>query len=287
MELVDAGAMDVADTADAADGVDSGNGFLRCFGRQMKLLREAAGLTQAELGARVGYGEALIASVEQGRRIPKPELVDAVDRVLGAGGVLAAMKGELEKARYPGFFRQFVQLEAEALELHAYDVLLVNGLLQCEEYARAVFEMWRPLLDEATVEQRLAARLSRQKIFAREPAPLMSFVIEEAALQRPLGGRRVLRAQLEQLLLVGHQRNVEIQVMPTDRDEHASLSGPFTLLLAKSRRRMGYVEAQSQSVVHSDPAKVQNLEATYGVLRAQALTPKESLGWIERLLGEL
>ncbi|WP_435863990.1 helix-turn-helix domain-containing protein [Streptomyces mirabilis] len=279
--------MDVADTADAADGVDSGNGFLRCFGRQMKLLREAAGLTQAELGARVGYGEALIASVEQGRRIPKPELVDAVDRVLGAGGVLAAMKGELEKARYPGFFRQFVQLEAEALELHAYDVLLVNGLLQCEEYARAVFEMWRPLLDEATVEQRLAARLSRQKIFAREPAPLMSFVIEEAALQRPLGGRRVLRAQLEQLLLVGHQRNVEIQVMPTDRDEHASLSGPFTLLLAKSRRRMGYVEAQSQSVVHSDPAKVQNLEATYGVLRAQALTPKESLGWIERLLGEL
>ncbi|RRR80383.1 Scr1 family TA system antitoxin-like transcriptional regulator, partial [Streptomyces sp. RP5T] len=90
-----------------------------------------------------------------------------------------------------------------------------------------------------------------------------------------------------QLLLVGHQRNVEIQVMPLDRDEHASLAGPFTLLLTKSRRRMAYVEAQSQSVVHSDPVKVQNLEATYGILRAQALTPKESPGWIERLLGEL
>ncbi|MEU4304003.1 helix-turn-helix transcriptional regulator [Streptomyces rochei] len=283
MDLMD----ETGGTVDTADGVDPGNGFLRCFGRQMKLLREAAGLTQAELGAQVGYGEAQIASVEQGRRIPKPELVDAVDRVVGGGGVLVAMKGEVGRARYPGFFREFVRLEAEAVELHAYDALLVNGLLQCEEYARAVFEMWRPLLDEATVEQRLAARLSRHEIFARRPAPLLSFVIEEAVLRRPLGGREVLRAQLEQLLLVGHQRNVEIQVMPLDRDEHASLAGPFTLLLTKSRRRMAYVEAQSQSVVHSDPAKVQNLEATYGILRAQALTPKESLGWIERLLGEL
>ncbi|WP_030145803.1 Scr1 family TA system antitoxin-like transcriptional regulator [Streptomyces violaceorubidus] len=274
-------------TVDTGDGVDPGNGFLRCFGRQMKLLREAAGLTQAELGVQVGYGEAQIASVEQGRRIPKPELVDAVDRVVGGGGVLVAMKGEVSKARYPGFFREFVRLEAESVELHAYDALLVNGLLQCEEYARAVFEMWRPLLDETTVEQRLVARLSRHEIFARRPAPLLSFVIEEAVLRRPLGGREVLRAQLEQLLLVGHQRNVEIQVMPLHRDEHASLAGPFTLLLTKSRRRMAYVEAQSQSVVHSDPAKVQNLEATYGILRAQALTPKESLGWIERLLGEL
>jgi transcriptional regulator with XRE-family HTH domain len=276
-----------AGTADAADGMEPGNGFLRSFGRQMKLLREAAGLTRAELGARVGYGDAQIASVEQGRRVPRPELIDAVDQAVGGGGVLSAVKEEVGKARYPGFFREFVRLEAEAVELHAYDALLVNGLLQCDEYARTVFEMWRPLLDEATVEQRLAARLSRQKIFARTPAPLISFVIEESALRRPLGGRQVLRAQLEQLLLVGHQRNVEIQVMPIDRDEHASLAGPFTLLLTKSRRRMAYVEAQSQSVVHSDPAKVQNLEATYGILRAQALTPKESLGWIERLLGEL
>ncbi|MBO0516843.1 Scr1 family TA system antitoxin-like transcriptional regulator [Streptomyces beijiangensis] len=271
----------------AEDTADPGNGFLRCFGRQMKLLREAAGLTQAELAVLVGYGEAQIASVEQGRRIPKPELVDAVDRAVGAGGVLSAMKAELGRARYPGFFREYVRLEAEATELHAYDSQVVNGLLQCEEYARAVFAMWRPLLDEDTVEQRLAARLDRQKLFARRPAPLLSFVIEEAVIRRPLGGPHILRCQLEQLILVGHQRNVEIQVMPIDRDEHAGLAGAFTLILSKTRRRMGYVEAQSQSAIHSDPVKVQNLEATYGILRAQALTPKESMGWIETLLGEL
>ncbi len=126
--------------ADSGAGVeaDSSGEFLRCFGRQVKLLREAAGLTQAQLGERVGYGEAQIAAVEQERRIPRPELVEGVDREVGARGVLVAMKGEVAKARYPGFFREFATLEADAAELHAYDAHLVNGLLRCEEYPRAV-----------------------------------------------------------------------------------------------------------------------------------------------------
>ncbi|PGH49920.1 helix-turn-helix transcriptional regulator [Streptomyces sp. Ru87] len=252
----------------------------------MKLLREAAGLTQAELGARVGYGEAQIAAVEQGRRIPKPELVDAVDRVVGAGGVLFAMKAELGRARYPGFFRRYASLEAEASQLHAYDSHVVKGLLQTEEYARAVFEMWRPLLDTDTVEQRVAARMERQKLFSRRPAPLLSFVIEETVLRRPLGGAAIMRGQLEQLLLYGHQRNVEIQVMPTTREEHAGLAGSFTLLHLGDQRRMAYMEVQDESALHSEPKKVSALEATYGVLRAQALTPRESLAFIEKLLGE-
>jgi transcriptional regulator with XRE-family HTH domain len=277
-------------------GADSGMGgtepdadveFLRCFGRQMKLVREIAGLTQSQLGDRVGYGEAQIAAVEQGRRIPKPELIDSVDRVVGARGVLMAMKEEVAKARYPSFFRRYVQLEAEAVELHAYDSHVIKGLLQTEEYARAVFSMWRPLLDDEVVEQRVAARMERQKLFARRPAPLLSFVIEEHVLRRPVGGRGTLRGQLEQLLLYGHQRNVELQVMPTDREEHAGLGGAFTLIHSKDQRRMAYMEMQETSVLLAVPKKVSPLEATYGVLRAQALTPRESLTFIEKLLGEL
>ncbi|GAA0632067.1 helix-turn-helix transcriptional regulator [Streptomyces thermocarboxydovorans] len=266
---------------------DSSGQFLRCFGRQMKLLRETAGLTQAQLGDRVGYGEALIAAVEQGRRIPKPELIDAVDRAVGARGVLTAMKEEVAKARYPSFFRRFVSLEAEAAELHAYDTHLVNGLLQCEEYMRAVFGMWRPLLDVETVEQRVSARRDRQKLLSRTPKPLLSFVIEEHVLMRPLGGTSVHRAQLEHLLLLGHERHIELQVMPTDRDEHAGVAGPFTLILTRTGRRIAYTEVQSNSALYTEPAKVQGFESTYGVLRAQAMTPRESLTWIEKLLGEL
>ncbi len=280
------GGVSRTDVVDTVDGVDAGNGFLRCFGRQMKLLREAAGLTQAELGAHVGYGEAQVAAVEQGRRIPKPEMVDAVDRVVGGNGVLSAMKEEVGRAQYPGFFRQYAALESQATKLNAYSSQVVKGLLQTEGYARAVFEMWRPILDAETVEQRVAARMDRQKIFSKQPAPLMSFVIDEVVLRRPVGGRAVMRGQLEQLLLLGRDRNIEIQVMPTTCEEHAGLAGAFTLLQIGERRRIAYMEVQGESALRSDPKKVGVLESTYGTLRAQALTPRESLAFIEQLLGE-
>ncbi|MGP3950615.1 helix-turn-helix domain-containing protein [Streptomyces sp. 7N604] len=267
------------------DRDDSGAGFLQCFGKQMKLLREQAGLTQAELGSRLGYGEDQVASVEQGRRIPKPQMIDKADEVLGAGGVLRAMKDAVARARYPGFFRDAARLEADAVELHVYASQAVPGLLQTEEYARAVFAMWRPLLDEDTIEQRVLARMARQEIFSRWPAPLMSFVIEEAVLQRPIGGRRVLRGQLEQILLIGQKRNVEIQVMPTDREDHAGLGGPLTLIETTGQQRIAYMEVQDISRLLTERKPVREAEARYGIIRAQALTPRESLSYIEKLLG--
>ncbi|MHB9860569.1 helix-turn-helix domain-containing protein [Streptomyces sp. YIM S03343] len=276
-----------ADSGVGGTESDSNVEFLRCFGRQMKLLREAAGLTQVQVADQVGYSEAMIAAVEQGRRIAKPDLIDAVDHVVDGREVLIAMKDEVEKARYPSFFRRYAQLEAEAIELHAYVSHVIKGLLQTEEYARAVFRMWRPLLDEEAIEQRVSTRMERQRLFARRPAPLLSFVIDEHVLRRPLGGREVQRGQLEQLLSYGHQRNVEMQVMPLHREEHAGLAGPFTLIHSQDERRMGYVEVQGFSTLHTEPKKVRPLEATYGILRAQALTPRESLTFIEKLLGEL
>ncbi|GAA2490371.1 helix-turn-helix transcriptional regulator [Streptomyces thermolineatus] len=269
-----------------ADGEGSG-AFLKCFGRQLKLFRERAGLTQAQLGARLGYGEDMVSAVEQARRIPKPELVDRADEVLEAGGVLSAMKEEVARARYPSFFRDAARLEAEAVELQAYDTHIVKGLLQTESYARAVFAMRRPLLDEAIVEQRVAARLARQVIFDRRPAPVLGFVIEESVLRRPLGGRQVLRGQLEQLLLVGRKPNVEIQVMPLSREDNAGIDGPFTLMIPKGGDQVAYLEGQGRSTLVAGREEVRAIASRYGIIRAQALAPRESLDLIEKLLGEL
>jgi transcriptional regulator with XRE-family HTH domain len=263
-----------------------GAGILCVFGRQLKLFRERAGMDRAKLGSLTGYSASTIASFEQGRRIPPPKFIDQADEVLDAGGVLSASKEEVARAQYPAFFRDAAKLEAEAVELHAYDLQLVNGLSQTEEYARAVFAMWQPLLDEALMEQRVAARLARQEIFSRRPAPHLSFVIEEAVLLRPLGGEAVWRGQLEHLMLMAEKRNVVIQVMPLSRQEHAGLAGPFTLMEAKDGRRIAYTEVQGDSRVHTERRKVRELERTYGILRAQAHTPTESLALIEKLLGE-
>ncbi|WP_399890468.1 helix-turn-helix domain-containing protein [Streptomyces sp. BBFR51] len=266
---------------------EPGAGILRVFGRQLKRFRLRAGLERVDFGARAGYSPSTIASYEQGRRVPPPLFIDLADELLDAGGVLQEMKEEVARAQYPAFFRDAARLEAEAVELWVYGTHAFPGLLQTEEYMQAVFEMWRPLLDEATVQQRVAARLARQQIFDRKPTPLVSFVVDESVLRRPLGGAAVMRGQLEQLLLVGAYRNVEIQVMPLDREDNAGVDGPFVVLHRDGGDHVAYLEAQGRSTIVSERTEVRGIASRYGIIRAQALTPRESLAFIEKSLGDL
>ncbi|MFJ4425976.1 helix-turn-helix domain-containing protein [Streptomyces galilaeus] len=266
---------------------EAGTGVVTAFGRQLKLLRVQAGLERAEFGRRVGYSADTVASIEQGRRIPQARFIEQADEVLGAGGLLLALREEVAKAQYPAFFRDAAGLEAKAQELFLYAVQAVPGLFQTEDYMRALLAMRRPLLDEDTIEQRVAGRLSRQQIFDRWPAPLMSFVIEEAALRKPFGGRQVLRGVLENVLLVGHKRNVEVQVMPNDREDNAGVDGPFTLITSNKGDQIAYLEVQGRSILITDRNEVRSISARYGIIRSQALTPRESLGFVEKVLGEL
>ncbi|MDQ0792823.1 helix-turn-helix transcriptional regulator [Streptomyces sp. B1I3] len=265
----------------------SENGVAVVFGRQLKLLRVRAGLDRVEFGKRVGYAAQSVASFEQGRRIPQPEFVDKADRVLEAGGLLVALKEELARSQYPAFFRDMARLEAEAVELCAYDTHIVNGLLQTEEYMRAVLAMRRPLLDEETIELRVGARIARQDIFSRWPAPLLSFVVEEGALCKRLGGKSAMGGQLEQLLLFGAMRNVELQLMPMDREDNAGVDGPYTVITRKGGEQFVYMEVQGRSNLLTDRDETRLAAARYGIIRSQALTPRETLNFIEKLLGDL
>ncbi|MGW3357151.1 helix-turn-helix domain-containing protein [Streptomyces bungoensis] len=258
---------------------------LRAVGRQVKVWREAAGLTQPELGAAIGYGEDLVSAVERGRRVPQPEFLDNADQALGAGGKLSAMKVDVEKARYPKNVRDLAKLEDEAVEMGAYVSHHIHGLLQTPEYAQAVYTQRRPAYTEEEIERLVAARMARKAVFDRVPRPLITFVQEEVTLLRPVGGRAVLRRQLEHLLEVGRLPHVAIQVMPTDRDDHAGLSGPIRLLKLRGGKTLGHLEVQLHSRVISDPREVQILEMRYGMIRAQALSPRESLTFIEKVLG--
>ncbi|MER8032969.1 helix-turn-helix transcriptional regulator [Streptomyces bauhiniae] len=265
----------------------SAQGVVAAFGQTMKTLRLRAGLDREELGRRLGYSAATIASFEQGRRIPPPRAIDRAEEVLDAGGLLTVWKEEVEKAQYPVFFQGMAQLEKQAMELQMYDALVVNGLLQTEEYMRALLEMRRPPLDLETIEQRVTARLARQEIFDRHTTTLLSFIMDESVLRRRYGGDAVRRGQLEHLLLAGARRNVELQVMPTVRADNAGFDGPFTVVMRRDGKRFLYVEAQATSKLETDPEQAGLASARYGIIRSQALNPEESLEFIEKLLGEL
>ncbi|MFJ9665016.1 Scr1 family TA system antitoxin-like transcriptional regulator [Streptomyces sp. NPDC101219] len=275
-----------------ADGTDEVTDLFRALGRQIRVARERAGLSQRELGDRVGYGEETISSVERARRTPQPELLVAVDRLLDCGGLLASAAEDVERAksrrrvRHPEWFRDYARLEAEAVELRYFANQAVPGLFQTQEYARAVFTSRQPLFDEETVEERVAARMARQELMSRWPPPTVSAVVQESVLRQPFGGPAVQRGQLEQLLRVGRLRHVEIQVMPTASEDHAGMGGPFTLLTPKGRPQVAYLEVQHVSRLVSDPEEVRVLAAKHGSIRGQALTPRESLRLLEKMLGD-
>ncbi|MEV5127187.1 helix-turn-helix transcriptional regulator [Streptomyces decoyicus] len=278
------------DDADEAgwdlDPEDESRGVVEAVGRQLKLWREAAGLRAAEFGKALGYGENLIYKIERGVRIPRPEFLDKADEVLVAGGKIAAMKKDVERARYPKKVRELAKLEASAVELGAYSNHNLHGLLQTKEYTTALFAMRRPAYAQDEVERLVAARMDRQAVFERSPAPSLTFVQEEVTLRRPVGGKMVLRRQLERMLEVGQLRNVEVQVMPTDCDDHAGMGGRIQVLKFRDGSAVGRDEGQGTSSRITDPKEIRILELRYGIIRAQALTPRESLAFIEKALGE-
>lgn len=260
---------------------------VEALGRQQKLWREAAGLRVVDFAETVGYGEDLVRKVERGARIPRPEYLERADEVLGANGFISAMKEEMAKARYPKKVRELAKLEARAVEIAAYGNHNLHGLLQTKEYARALFGLQRPAYSLDQVERGLAARMARQAVFERSPAPDFSFVQEEVTLRRPIGGRMVLRQQLERLLQMGRLPNVTLQVMPTASEGHAGIEGGrIQLLKFGDGTAVGRSEGEFNGRPVSDPRQLRILELRYGMIRAQALTPRESLAFIERVRGE-
>ncbi|MFD3514614.1 Scr1 family TA system antitoxin-like transcriptional regulator [Streptomyces sp. NPDC058657] len=258
------------------------------YGKLLKLFREKAGMSREALAEAVGYSYEQTASIEQGRRPAKGRFTECAEEVLGAGGVLGALQEEVDLARLPRFFRNYAVLEAEALSFFWYGGYVIPGLLQTDDYARALLGAHYPPVSEELLEERLAGRMDRQKLLDRQTPPVAAtFLIEEVVLRRPVSGAVAMRRQLQHLLGRGAERHIQIQVVPTDLGAHPGLNGSMVLLETAAREQVAYVESQDISMVISEADKVSDLSLRYGMLRSQALNVGESARLIERVLGEL
>jgi transcriptional regulator with XRE-family HTH domain len=260
---------------------------MRMFGAVSRALREAQGASREQLGEYVGYSASQVAMIERGERMPSAQFVARAGEFLKAPAAIGAAAAHLERRRYPSWFDDYVEREAQAVSLWSYDTHVIMGLVQTEEYARAVLSARVPVLDDDEIEHRVQARLARQSLLDRVPRVSLSLVIEEWVLRRPVGGRAVLKGQLNRLLDLGELRNISVQIMPTEVEAHAGFNGAWTLLETPEREWVAYVEGQGGGLVIDDREEVSAMFQRFGMIRSQALPPGESVKLIERMASEL
>ncbi|MCP3819043.1 helix-turn-helix transcriptional regulator [Streptomyces sp. A3M-1-3] len=259
----------------------------RYCGNQVKLWRTQAGVSREELGKEAGYEYETVKSMEQGRRRPTVRLLQIADQMCGATGKLVAAQEFLKPEPFPARSQEFMAAEAEAIALNWYEPLLIPGLLQTEEYARALISESCPPLDDETVTERVSARLRRQEALTRRTSTVFGFVVYEAALRTMVGGRGVMRRQLLRLVEVGELRNVSIQVLPMGRCSGVALNGPLVLLETPDHEQWAWAEGQKTSALYAEPGKVSALTQAHGMIRMNALSIAESMEFIGKVAEEL
>lgn len=263
---------------------------LRTFGAVLKALREEAHLTQEQFAPLARYSAAYIAKIEQGKRFPPTELLERSEEILGeapARVLNAAARTLTRKAGLASWFRQWAGIEEEAISLYAYECRAVPGLLQPELYIRAIFERRLPPLSEEQIEHQVTARLERQQLLVERPHTAFSFVIEQALLERQMGGPDVARLLLDHLLEQGSRRNVEIQVMPLRQYEHAGIDGLMYLAETPRHEWVGYSEGQQSSILITERKDVSAMLQRYGKLRSQALGREATVSLLEQMRSAL
>ncbi|GAA3488829.1 helix-turn-helix transcriptional regulator [Streptomyces cremeus] len=256
----------------------------------LRFFRKRKGMSQEALGARIGFSKSQVAMVESGHRPPKGNFTPNADVELGAQGVLLEVAEEEfgDSTVVPPWTEDYLAEEKQASVIYAYQTHVVPGLLQTPEYARAVFNCnYCPPWDDDEIERQVAKRVKRQELFSRKPAPVTSFVLEESILNRPIGGRDVLKRQLHSILEIGRLRHVEVQVVPHGRETHAGLNGPMILLETASRHQLVYVEGQGGGYFVSEQPDVANMFGVYGILRTQAHNSEKSAQIIEKAADAL
>jgi len=205
------------------------------LGEEVRRARLAAGFKrQDQLARRLGFDRTVITKIETGERPPSGEVADALATLFPqlAGGRFAELAEVARRAfgKFPGWFeRDWLPVEREAASLRWWEPLLVPGLLQTAEYARALFEAWQPASSAEDLDALVTGRLDRQRILDRETPPDLRVVLDEPVLHKAIGPAKIMAAQLEHLADMSCRPMVTVQVVPAEVGAHGGLLGAFII----------------------------------------------------------
>jgi hypothetical protein len=272
------------------------------LGAHLRRMRERAGISREDAGYHIRASGSKISRMELGRVSFKER--DVTD-LLAFYGVtdgeerdsLVQLTREANATPWwqkyqdaaPDWFGLYVGLEEAAQLIRVYEVQFVPGLLQTEEYARAVVVQGAPGLDPDEVDRRVALRLGRQKLLDRDNPPRLWAIVDEAALRRPMGGRDVLAAQIERLMDMVSEPNITLQVMPFKYGGHAAEGGAFTIMRFPEADLpdMVYMEYLTGALYIEKPEEVERYAAVMERLSVAGTSPERTREILAGLLKEI
>lgn len=263
--------------------------------------REASGLSREEAARRLEWSTSTIFRIETGRSRPQPGNVRVLLDLYGVTG--SERDGLIQlarEARQPGWWHSFrdvlpnpyevyIGLEGGAASIRNFEPVVVPGLLQTEDYARATFKGGPRELERDEIERRVEVRLARQQILTRDDRPRLWAVIDEAVIHRLVGDPAVMRAQLGHLIETAEQGKTTVQVVPFRAGAHAGTTGPFVILdfPEPTDPAVVYVETLAGDIYLEERADVSRYTIAFDRLLAAALHPDDSVRLIQQVAAAM
>ena len=259
------------------------------LGRTLLFLREKAGKTLTQLAAEMSYDKSYLYRLEKGERLSKRAVMEDLDTYYGSGDLLVRLWRDARKEVIKDKYKAFMELEATARVMWMFQ-LAVPGLLQTEKYAHTVLSGLSRAQTTAgnseEIEEQVAARMGRQELLYREPAPSIRVILDEGAVRRPVRDAQVWTDQLSRLLDAAELPSVALQVLPYTAGVHDLMNSHLTLLWQRIGEPVAYAEGNGVGELIDDPDKVLSFRLSYDLVRDAALTPEQSTTFIKRLLEE-
>jgi transcriptional regulator with XRE-family HTH domain len=268
------------------------------LGIELRRMREDAGYTATDACEAIGAQAPKLSKIENGKQFPTPEEVNKLallyDIVPADREYLVSLAEQKPKRRrrsgqrdaVPDWFRRFLALEWAATEVRSFQVELVHGLLQTEDYARSTIRAWEPEADERLIDKQVANRMKRQKVLQRTGTPSLRLevVLSEAALQRIQGSNAIMRAQLKHLAKMSKRPNITIRILPFDSPNRIAVTSSIALFrLAEQHISSVYLEDLFGATYLKEPEEYTQYSVLYGRLRDAALDPEASRELIDRM----
>jgi transcriptional regulator with XRE-family HTH domain len=260
----------------------------RELGFLLRRYRTEQGLSVEDVTARLLFSPTKLSRLETGRAGASPrDIRDLCDlyRITDTDErqrLMALAREGKQRAWWQGYalpYATYVGLEAEATSISDYHSDIIAGLLQVESYAREIFNVAEPPLDEATIEQRVAARRRRQALLSQDSGPLFHFVLDEGALRRPVGGPTVMQAQMHQIIESARFPRVTFQVIPLNVGAHPGMDSNFAILeFAESMvNDVVYVEGLIGNLYLESASELGRYKHIFTRLRSIALSPDDTI----------